>query len=93
LSGAFPVVLKIQDFTSWRPSRRLSHRAFRLVHFAFGLELGVSRQTANGILHCAFGFVGRALNVFLVQGHSPNVEVLKQRLSLIDGYVDRVRGL
>ena len=73
----FPVVLRIQNLLLgvlhgvFHIADSGAYSAFRLVHFAFGLELGVTGQTANGILYRTFGFVSGALNVFLVQLNSP----------------------
>ena len=85
-SGPFPVV-KIQDLLLgvlhgvFHISDSGAHRAFRLVHFAFGLELGVTGQTTNGILYRK-----------LALSAAPLVEVSKQRRSPLMVTSNRIGG-
>src|SRR4051794_11156281 len=45
---------------------RLARRALCLVELALCLQLGIARETARGVLHCALRLIGRAFHMFLI---------------------------
>ena len=54
-------------------SRRILHitycvmsSAFRLIELAFRLQFLIAGHLTSGVLNCAFGFIGRTLDVFAI---------------------------